>query len=188
MASQTQFPTPEYKLPMEFFRRNVEDVAAEIIGRFLIVESKGSEPVAAQLTQVAAYQGSEKSTAPTMNYAPGMIGISVKHGHRLIDIACGTPRNPSCITLRAGIVYRPNRTPEVIMGPGLLSKAIGFGDHMDSTPISSERVWFAGQSLPEYMITRVRDSKNTTPNHKGTFVMEPRSVEHLLADYVRGKF
>ena len=112
MVRQIARPNIATRLDTSFFEDSSANVARKLLGRTLVRELPGGKHIVAQIREVAAWQGAEDSSAKTIRYHPGIIGISQRYGHHLIDIGTGYQGRPSCITI-AGI-YTPN---ESIEGP-----------------------------------------------------------------------
>lgn len=162
MVRQIARPDISTKLDTSFFQDSAANVARNLIGRTLVRELPGGKHLLATIREVAAWQGAEKTSAQTIRYHPGIIGISNRYGHNLIDIGTGYMGRPSCVTL-AGI-YTPD---EVIEGPGKVSKYLAIDSDCDSMPINNDVLWIGGQGVnSEQVLQRL---KQAPANCKGYF-------------------
>ena len=150
------------KLNRDFFARPSLVIAKFLLGRTVISQITGRDIRIARIKEVAAWRGEEESSARTLRYAPGLVGISRKFGKDLIDIGTGGQRNASCVTLIA------LDSPEgIIQGPGKTSEYLGITDLFDTAPIDDPYFWIGGEPVnPEEVIQR---SKAVPGNCEGYF-------------------
>lgn len=162
MTRQIIIPDLRTKLEHSFFQDSAANVAQKLIGRTLVRELPGGKHLLAVIREVAAWQGEEKSSAKTLRYHPGIIGISSKYGHHLIDIGTGYMGRPSCITV-AGIYTED----DVIEGPGNVSKYLAIDRDCDSMPVDNDVLWIGGDRVdPSLVLQRTR---KTPSNCRGYF-------------------
>jgi len=158
---------PEYSahLPREFFARRADHVAVDLLGRTIVGRELRGEGKAliGRIREVSAWEGKERTSTESLDYAPGMIGVSKKYGRTMIDIATNGHRKASCITL-VGL-----ETPEgVVQGPGSVSEYLQVGRDFDSVPIDSPLLWIGGEPIGAERI-QVRNKKDTPSNCIGYF-------------------
>lgn len=162
MVSVIERPRLTTKLYRDFFARPALVVAYDVLGRTIVSQVPGRKEVIARIKEVAAWQGEEDSSARTIRYAPGLIGISKKYGQNLIDIGTGSPRSASCITLVA--LDSPDG---IIQGPGRTSEYLGITDLFDSAPIDDPYFWIGGEAVSTDQI--LQRNKIVPANCKGYF-------------------
>ena len=158
------------KLREEFFARGADEVAKDLLGRYLVCKLSNNQKVKLRLKEVAAYEGSTKTTSEGTKYALGLISISTKFGQRLLDIATGKPKQASCVTLRSAELELEDRI-EQINGPGNLTKILGITeenkDFYDGDAIYGSRLWIEGNSVDESEIKELKgNSKNCVGIYK----------------------
>ena len=125
----------------EFFARRAELVAKEILGMTMVRVLPNRSIIRARIHEVAAYEGMTNKTVDTINYPPGILGVSVRYGNNLIDIATRKKDSPSCITLIAGLFYT-GKEPQLIQGPGRLARELGITKEFDKLPIyDNKQLW-----------------------------------------------
>lgn len=136
------------KLPVSFYqRKNVVQVAKELLGKILVTRWKG-ERTSGRIVEVEAYRGITDKASHAYNnrrtarnevmYAPGGIAyIYLCYGiHHLVNVVTNTRDIPHAVLIRAlepveGIEImlrrtgRKNAEMSLTRGPGNLSKAMG---------------------------------------------------------------
>jgi 3-methyladenine DNA glycosylase Mpg len=84
----------------EFFSRKVDEVAPELLGRFLIRKTKNGV-LTARIIGTGAYEGgNETPSRQGMKYAPGRLFLMPFRGSRLFNIATEKEGVPSCVEVR----------------------------------------------------------------------------------------
>lgn len=162
MTRQIARPDIKTKLGSSFFQDSAANVAQKLIGRTIVRELPDGKSLVALIREVAAWQGEEKTSAKTLKYHPGIIGISNRYGHNLIDIGTGYMGRPSCVTI-AGI-YTPD---EVLDGPGKVSRYLAVDDQCDSMPIENDVLWIGGEPVDSSQV--LQRTKQAPANCKGYF-------------------
>jgi len=156
------------KLTQSFYERPAADVAKDLIGRSLIYQGK-NERQKAILTEIAAYEGEEKTTSAGVLFAPGTISLSTKFNQVLIDIATGKAGKPSCVTLRRALFDLENKVEEA-SGPGILSRKLGINknnkDLMYGTTAYGNTLWIEGEPAE---LSKIRVLKGNSRNCKGIY-------------------
>lgn len=162
MARQITRPNERTRLRMEFFQNNPAIVARDLVGRTLVKRAPNLEEKMGIIREVAAWQGAEDSSSKTIRYHPGIVGVSKKFGHFLLDIGTGYQSRPSCITIMG--LYTPEG---LIDGPGKVTKYLGVDSDYDSMSIDTAALWIGGEGIdPEKILQRV---KQAPANSRGRF-------------------
>lgn len=156
-------PYIESMLARDYFSRKPAIVAKDLLGRVIVRQYPESYEIIARIKEVAAWQGEENSSAKTMKYAPGIIGISTKFGNHLIDIATGSENRPSCITLIA-----LDSSEGIIQGPGKVSKYLEVDKMFDKAPINHPSLWIGGEPISQDRVYQ-RKKSNVPENSRGFF-------------------
>ena len=97
-----------------FFRRSAEEVAKDLLGRYLVRETKDLSLVG-RIIQTGAYEeGTETPSREGMLYTPGTIFVMPFRGSHFLNIATDRSREPSCVLVRRvvlskGVVYGPGK-------------------------------------------------------------------------------
>jgi len=164
MAVKVERPDLDSRVERAYFARNAVEVAKELLGKTIVRQFEGSREAFAMIREVVAWQGEEESSAATLKYAPGMVGISKKMGHFLIDIATGRQNRPSCVTLVG--LYSPDNG--IIQGPGNVSTYLHVDDMLDSAPIDHPCLWIGGESVDPQRIIK-RNKTKVPSNCRGYF-------------------
>ncbi len=132
-------------LPAEFYRRAADEVAPELLGAYLAVQSPGAAPRVGRIVEVEAYIGEEdaachafKGLTPrtrTLYGPPGTAYVYLVYGmHELFNVVCQPAGVPHAVLVRA---VEPARLPVVdgaALGPadtegapGGLGRAVAAG-------------------------------------------------------------
>jgi DNA-3-methyladenine glycosylase len=174
-------------LPVDFFRRPAETVAAELVGA-TIVSTIGGELTEGRIVETEAYLGYDDPASHgyrhrrnTRNEAlfgpPGSWYVYLSYGmHWCANLVCQRPGQASAVLLRAleplaGLdIMRRRRGPvadrDLCSGPGKLCQALGMTRELDGKKMSSAavRVWRPGGgdevsvlSTPRIGITKAAD-------------------------------
>lgn len=142
-------PGPGTVPPRDWFRRDVLDVAPDLLGSHLTTTSDAG-PVTLRLTEVEAYRGDEDPGShafrgrthrnAAMFGEPGRLYIYRHLGlHTCVNIVCGQPGRASAVLLRAGevvdgvLLARARRArsgvvasdTQIARGPARLAVALG---------------------------------------------------------------
>ena len=167
-----QIPSYSSHISREFFKRDSKLVAVDLLGKILTVRQP-SALYHARIIEVAAYEGKTKSSADTVVYNPGTVGVSKKFGKNLLDISTGKRNDPSCVTLLAGVVV--NGEAKYVEGPGNLCDALGIDLRYDGVFIDcSPDFWIGGESADiDKVSTRTVTSSRVPENCKGYFYFRP---------------
>jgi 3-methyladenine DNA glycosylase Mpg len=153
------------KLKKSDFECNSDDVARDILGRNLSIESPDGITVKARIREVGAYEGSASKTSKKIKSSAGIISISTKYGHKLLDIATGRVGESSCVTLRAidleGIT---------IEGPGNVTRSLGIDKSTwqlyDGIPVYKGHLCIDGERVDE---SEIYEKIENSPNCKGIY-------------------
>ena len=145
-------------LPQEFYARKADIVAKELLGRYLCLKSPGSVNVTrARLREIAAYEGTTKTTSEGVLYEPGILSISMKFGKRLLDISTGKENLASCVTLRSAD-FISGKKEQRVEGPGNLTYELGIRKntwpYYDGRKIWGNIIWIEGESIPQDIVKR----------------------------------
>ena len=105
MADELYIPKKSSRIQLDFFKRHADEVAKDLLGRIMVRERTGKNPIYVQLQEVAAYEGEMKSMAKGVLESPGTIGVSTKFGKNLIDLSTLDICEHSCVTLIAGTLF-----------------------------------------------------------------------------------
>ena len=140
-------PNNRTRLGLSFFQDSATNVARSLIGRTIVKRAPNLEEKIGVIREVAAWQGDNKDSAKTLRYHPGIVGISKRFGHLLLDVGTGYQGRPSCITI-AGIY-----TPEgLVDGPGKVTDYLGIDSDYDSMPIDTDALWIGGESIDQTQV------------------------------------
>jgi 3-methyladenine DNA glycosylase Mpg len=156
-------PPEDSKLVRDLFIQRPEDMARNLLGRTIVRESDIGIPILGIIREVAAWRGAEDSSDDTINNGYGIIGVSKKFGHYLIDIGTGAEGKPSCVTLIA-----VDSSEGIIYGPGNVSKYLQIDPTFDSIPIDGDRLWIGGKPIAKSQI-RQRNLTTKPANWAGNF-------------------
>ena len=160
---------------MDFFKRDSETVARDLLGRVMVHERSSKSPIYVQLKEIAAYDGfpgdnEEKARKKHGNLfiLPGVMGVSSAYGNYMIDVGTKNGSEASCITLIGGDLFDKRGLREQAKGPGKLSKALEIDSSYDNAPINFGQLWIGGEAIdPDQILTR--NKSNVPENCKGYF-------------------
>jgi DNA-3-methyladenine glycosylase len=151
-------------LPVDFFRRPAETVAAELVGA-AIVSTIGGELTEGRIVETEAYLGYDDPASHGYRHRrnarnealfgpPGSWYVYLSYGmHWCANLVCQRPGQASAVLLRAleplaGLdIMRWRRGPvadrDLCSGPGKLCQALGLTRELDGKKMSSAavRVW-----------------------------------------------
>jgi len=146
MIDEIILPKFRSRLDRDFFARAPRKVARELLGRVLVVEDDDGI-LYGRVSEVSAWAGKTDSTSDTASYHPGIAGVSVKYGNRLLDIATGRGAEPSCIMLVSALVDYESGA-EMVKGPGNLTKTFDIDGSYDGRLIyDSNTFWIGGDGV-----------------------------------------
>lgn len=143
-------------LPEDFFRRDVDEVARDLLGRYLVRSVGGGRRLVLRLVEVEAYRG-EGDRASHARNGPvtarsrrlyregGRAYVYLIYGmHYCLNVVTGTERDGSAVLLRAGEpvegaeemarnrgLVLPARPGALAGGPGRLCQALGVDGSFD---------------------------------------------------------
>ena len=96
-----------------FFRRSAEEVAKDLLGRYLVRETRDLSLVG-RIIQTGAYgEGTETPSREGMLYTPGTIFVMPFRGSSFLNIATDRSGEPSCVLVRQVALNE-----SVLDGPG----------------------------------------------------------------------
>lgn len=173
------------KLPREFYDRPAEQVARDILGKYLVRRVDGGQRVG-RIVEVEAYLGphdkaahSAKGLTPrtrVMFGPPGYAYVYMIYGlHYCMNVATETAGKASAVLLRAlepvsGIKGRTQ-------GPALLTRAMSITRELNGYDLLGEELFVAtGPSLPFRIVKRPR----VGVDYAGVW------ARRLLRFYIRG--
>lgn len=147
------------KLGAEFFRRDVLEVAPELVGK-VIVSRIGSSEVRVRIAETEAYRGEEDTAChahkgrtkrtEVLYMQSGTVYVYLCYGmHWLMNIVTGDEGSPQAVLLRAGVGCD---------GPAKLTKALGVtGDENRVSITDSPKIWIEddGMTCQYHTDTRV---------------------------------
>ena len=175
METELKIPRKSTQIYRDFFQRDAVKVAKDLLGRVMVQERKDKPSLYVQLTEIAAYEGTNSRELkeaikknPNLFYAPGIIGISTAHGKYLIDIGTREICVPSCVTLIAGNLFNREGLIKKLEGPGNISRALEIDSDYDSSPINFGQLWIGGEPIDESKIKQ-RNKSDIPINCKGYF-------------------
>lgn len=134
-----------------FFGRKSEEVAKDMLGRFLVRNIEGRE-IVAQVIETGAYEkGKEIASRNGMKYAPGTIFLMPFRGHYFFNVATDKPGFPSCVEIRkvltdqreiggAAAVTKFLKMPQTLDGVLLENEMQIIGEPADASRISTETI------------------------------------------------
>jgi DNA-3-methyladenine glycosylase len=148
----------EVRLSREFFKRDVLEVAPDLLGKELILASNETEG-RYRINEVEAYRGTEDKachaskgrTARTevMYHEGGKLYLYFVYGmYWMLNIVTGPEDVPQAVLIRGlGSFY----------GPGILTRELGIdGSFYGEDLCSSGRIWIAGSSRKAKYICKPR--------------------------------
>jgi DNA-3-methyladenine glycosylase len=166
-------------LPLAFYRRSPEEVARDLLGRWLVRELDG-ERLVLRLVEVEAYLGPTDRASHTWGHrrtarvesmwlGGGHAYVYFVYGmHCCLNVVCGEPGAGAAVLLRAGEAVagaermaalrglaRPPRPGELAGGPGRLCAALGIDRSLDGVSLlAGELTLAAGDPVGEEAVAR----------------------------------
>jgi len=166
MVDKLYIPKESSKIHMDFFNRDSETVAKDLLGRVMVHKRGSKSPIYVQLNEIAAYEGfpgndEDKARKKHGNLfmSPGVMGVSSAYGNYLIDVGTRNKDEASCITLIGGDLFDRRGLREQAKGPGKLSKALEIDSSYDNAPINFGQLWIGGEPIEENQILKRNKSK-----------------------------
>ena len=145
------------KLRQEFYARSADEVAEDLLGRYIFVKQKDERIIQARLRKIGAYEGATNSSPEGIYYEAGIVFLSTKFGQRLLHISTGKGGKPSCLTLRDAD-FDIGEKIERIEGPGNLTKSLGITKdncHLyQNENIYGRKIWIMGEAVSGDIIKR----------------------------------
>lgn len=144
------------KISPEFFRRDVLEVAPELLGKFLVRQFEDGKIERFRITEVEAYRGPEDKACHAAKGRTGRTEVMFHDGGKIyvyliygifwmLNFVTGREDEPQAILIR-GI--------EGYSGPGKLTKRLLIGKDFYGESISSDRLWLEDDGLiPDYVQT-----------------------------------
>jgi len=164
------------KLPREFYtRRNVLQVARELLGKLLVVPNRNGKRVSGRIVEVEAYRGPQdraahsyggrrtKRTEPMYGEGGTAYVFFVYGMYYQFNVVTNVAGSPHAVLIRAvepveGLDLmrkRRHQQPEhnLTNGPGKLCIALDIDRRLDGLDLLSNRVWLEdAQSIPRSRI------------------------------------
>lgn len=143
----------------EFFRRDVLDVAPDLIGKILVRQLDKEKIIAGRITEVEAYRGGDdlachaskgRTSRTEIMFGPGgYVYVYLIYGmYWMLNFVCNEPGIPQAVLVR-GL--------DTVSGPGRLSRELGItGDFYGEDLGSSERIWLENNIDPVEVCTGAR--------------------------------
>ena len=117
----------------EFFGRNSEEVARDLLGRYISRKSDG-KIIVAEILQTGAYEGGNETDARQgMKYGPGNIFLLPYRGSLLLNFATGESGEPSCVEIRNVLSSQGE-----IKGPGAVSNFLSLDKSLEGIMLGKE--------------------------------------------------
>lgn len=155
------------RLPRSFFARPVEQVARDLLGTFLHVETT-LEKIVGRIVESEAYGGVDdlashaafrKTGYVKHMWGPsGTIYVYKAYGvYPCFNIVTGDDGEASAVLLRAMEILEPEQDSRSASGPGRLGRHIGLSTSFNGTPITeSPFQLFTGDTPPDTIATGPR--------------------------------
>ncbi|MEK6934683.1 MAG: DNA-3-methyladenine glycosylase [Nanoarchaeota archaeon] len=127
------------KLSREFFNRNADVVARDLLGKMLVFNNKKGKIVETEAyfdeNDPASRACQNGDLRNTMNMDAGTILVYGVHNNWLINIVTGEKNKAEAVLIRA---IEPLNFDEDTKGPGLLTKALGIGKELHKSSVGKE--------------------------------------------------
>jgi len=145
------------RLPRSFYDRDAEQVARDLLGKYLICKVGGIERVG-RIVEVEAYLGEHDKAAHSckgltprtkvMFGPPGFAYVYLIYGmHHCLNVVTESEGKASAVLLRA---LEPVANIELrTQGPGLLTKAMGIDKSHNETDLLSDHLFIANNGIDE---------------------------------------
>ncbi|MCX6819590.1 MAG: DNA-3-methyladenine glycosylase [Candidatus Aenigmarchaeota archaeon] len=147
----------DMKLTEDFFARDSETVAKDLLGRQL-VRQIGKRTYRGRITETGAYSGYvEKRMQEELAYPPGILYIHTgQRGYS--TMAIGTEREgvPSVVTIRR--LYPLEGIERPVNSPGKLTESLKIDRSLDKLSINGNDLWIEGDGVDERHVMPISDS------------------------------
>ncbi len=175
MTDELVIPKKSSQIYRDFFERDAETVARDLLGRVMVQERPKKSSLYVQLSEIATYEGivgddleEFQKKHSNLFYGPGVLGVSTAYGKHMIDIGTKDLCDSSCITLIAGYVFNRKGFRKHTQGPGNISRALDIDGSYDNVPINFGGLWIGGEPVnPDEIL--IRNKSNVPENCKGFF-------------------
>lgn len=139
------------RLGREFFRRDVLEVAPDLLGKFLVISEPGGLSKSFVVSETEAYRGgddrachaSKGMTQRTrvMFDDGGLVYMYLIYGmYWMLNVVCSGPGNPQAVLIRG--VKGADGQDSLTNGPGKLTRHLGLtGDFYGEDLVSSQRIF-----------------------------------------------
>lgn len=146
----------------KFFGRKSEEVAQDLLGRFLIKTTR--KAIVGMITQTGAYEeGKDIVSRDGMKYAPGTIFFMPFRGSNLLNIATEKEGYPSCVEIRE--VAFPDR---VVTGSGAVTNFLDLKQGLEGKLVGKE-LKISGKPVEK---TKIKKVNGTSENCLGYFLIK----------------
>ncbi len=147
------------KLEYDFFKRDVLDVAPDLVGKIIVRSFENGTVIKLRITETEAYRGQEDKAChackgrtkrtEVMYHTGGTIYVYLIYGiHWLLNIVTGEKDNPQAVLIRATREFD---------GPGKLTKALKIDKRFNSKKIyDSKLIHLADDLYSPEIITKKR--------------------------------
>ena len=122
------------KLKEDFFARDTEKVARELMRKYLVREI-GGKTIYGEIIRVAAYRGEERRDTKSILYLPGKIYMYPFRGHHILNISTEDKGIPACV-----LIYQIKKDGEEL-GPIKLVKELKITKEFDGLSIAGEELY-----------------------------------------------
>lgn len=137
------------KLPLDFFRRDVLEVAPDLLGKYLVRKMDNGDIIRLMITDVEAYRGEEDKAChasrgktprtETLYLEGGHIYVYLIYGlHWLLNIVTGDKEQPQGVMIRA---------VEGIYGPGRVGRYLQLDISLRGQLITGEHLWIEDSDI-----------------------------------------
>jgi len=170
------------KLSKEFFSRDAEIVAKELLGKEIIINNLGKIQ-RALIVETEAYYGKEDPASrackngdlkETMEDEPGTILVYGVHNNWLINFVTGKKGKAEAVLLRA---LEPLNFEEKCNGPGLLTKALGINKEFHKKNLAESEISILGNNPIKEIVESFRIGiKQNLPKKLRFYIKESKFV------------
>ena len=148
--SHIEIMTPGKRLSIDFYIRDVLEVAPDLIGKNMIIRLADNTIGSFQITDVEAYRGVEDKAchaskgrtprAEVMFSEGGKLYVYMVYGmYWMLNVVTAEENNPQAVLIR-GV--------ENLSGPGRLTKSLGIDRSFNGEDLTiSDRIWFEETGL-----------------------------------------
>ena len=143
-------------LPPEFFKRDVLDVAPDLLGKYIVRKYEDGRIERFQITEVEAYRGEEDKAChaskgrtkrtEVMYHEGGKIYVYLIYGmYWLLNFVTGNEHEPQAVLIR-GV--------EGVSGPGKLGRKLQLSADFYGESLPSEKMWLEtdDEKQPSYTV------------------------------------